>query len=223
MPALACTDLTTGPPDRKDLPRRYEKSTPGELVHVDIETSARSPMMVAGESSAKAPASTGRPAGSMVRPRPGAKPGRGYRYLHHTFGDYSRIVYSEILNGEKKDSAAGFWARARDFFTSLGVTVGAVMTDNGHCYRSHAFTDALGEGVKHRFTRPYRLQTNGKVERFNRTLMTEWAYARPYLSEASREEVYGEFIDHYNRRRAHTGIGGMAPMNRVHNLTGNYI
>jgi len=149
-------------------------------------------------------------------------PQKSYRYLHHAVDDYSRVVYSEILDDEKRDTAAGFWTRARGFFTALGVKVSEVMTDNGSCYRSHAFADALGPEVKHRWTRPYRPQTNGKVERFNRTLMTEWAYARPYLSEASREEVYGEFIDHYNRRRAHTGIGGLAPMDRVHNLTGKY-
>ncbi|HIW90715.1 MAG TPA: integrase core domain-containing protein, partial [Candidatus Corynebacterium avicola] len=85
-----------------------------------------------------------------------------------------------------------------------------------------AFSNALGPGVKHRWTRPYRPQTNGKVERFNRTLMAEWAYAQPYLSEASREAVYGEFLDYYNHRRAHTGIGGLSPLDRVHNLTGNY-
>lgn len=96
------------------------------------------------------------------------------------------------------------------------------MTDNGSCYRSHAFNDALGEEVTHRFTRAYRPQTNGKVERFNRTLMNEWAYARPYLSESSREAVYEQFLHHYNHHRAPTAIGGLTPSARVHNLTGNY-
>jgi transposase InsO family protein len=223
MPALDCIDQATGLPVRKTPPRRYEKSAPGELVHVDIKKLGRIPdgggwrMFGRGSDQHRA---SGRATGAAARA--GAKPGRGYRYLHHAVDDYSRVVYSEILDDERKDTAAGFWIRAADFFASLGVEVGAVMTDNGACYRSHAFADALGPEVKHRWTRPYRPQTNGKVERFNRTLMTEWAYARPYLSEASREQVYGEFIEHYNRRRAHTGIGGLAPMDRVHNLTGNY-
>lgn len=224
MPPLTCLDQATGLPVRKTPPRRYEKTHPGELVHVDIKKLGKIPD--GGGWKAHRRGSPQDLAAKRIREqhaRAGGKPGRGYRYLHHAIDDYSRVVYSEILDDERKNTAAGFWIRAADFFTSLGVTVEAVMTDNGPCYRSHAFADALGDGVKHRFTRAYRPQTNGKVERFNRTLMTEWAYARPYLSEASREQVYGEFIDHYNRRRAHTGIGGLAPMDRVHNLTGNYI
>ena len=219
MPALACIDQAPGLPVRKDPPRRYEKSTPGELVHVDIKKLGRIPDGGGWRIHGKGTDQHHRSRRLANRP----VPQKSYRYLHHAVDDYSRVVYSEILDDERKETAAGFWTRARGFFTSLGVTVGAVMTDNGACYRSHDFADALGPEVKHRWTRPYRPQTNGKVERFNRTLMTEWAYARPYLSEASREEVYREFIDHYNRRRAHTGIGGLAPMDRVHNLTGNYI
>jgi transposase InsO family protein len=179
--------------------------------------------VVGGGCSVVAPTNTGHPVEPLERPpEPERNPAEATGTCTMEVDDYSRVVYSEILDDERKDTAAGFWIRAADFFASLGVEVGAVMTDNGACYRSHAFADALGPEVKHRWTRPYRPQTNGKVERFNRTLMTEWAYARPYLSEASREQVYGEFIEHYNRRRAHTGIGGLAPMDRVHNLTGNY-
>lgn len=89
--------------------------------------------------------------------------------------DYSRVVYSEILDDERGVTAAGLWPRAREYFCKLGVQVTAVMTDNGSCYQSWVFNQALGDGVKHRFTKPYRPQTNGKVERFNRTLMKEWA------------------------------------------------
>lgn len=90
------------------------------------------------------------------------------------------MVYSEVLADQTKQTAAGFWQRAAAFFASLGVTVQAVMTDNGSCYRSHVFAQALGPDVAHKRTRPYRPQTNGKVERFNRTLQDEWAYARTY-------------------------------------------
>lgn len=112
--------------------------------------------------------------------------------------------------------------RANAFFAGLGITVTAVMTDNGSCYRSRVFADALGEGVKHKRTRPYRPQSNGKVERFNRTLATEWAYAMPYASEAERTAAYETWLHHYDHHRPHTGIGGQTPSERVHNLTGKY-
>ncbi len=86
------------------------------------------------------------------------------------------------------------------------------------CYRSHAFTAALGASVQHQFTRPYRPQTNGKVERFNRTLATEWAYAAAYLSDEARAATYDIWLHHYNHHRPHTGIGGQVPSARVHNL-----
>ena len=97
------------------------------------------------------------------------------------------------------------------------------MTDNGSCYRSRAFAAALGEDVKHRRTRAYRPQTNGKVERFNRTLAAEWAYADVYPSDEARAATYQDWVHHYNHHRAHTGIGGAVPSDRVHNLTGRYI
>jgi transposase InsO family protein len=109
------------------------------------------------------------------------------------------------------------------FFTSIGVSVAAVMTDNGSCYRSALFNDVLtSDGIKHRQTRPYRPQTNGKVERFNRILANEWAYSRPYTSETEREQAYTAWLHHYNHYRPHTGIGGQAPSERDHNLTGQY-
>lgn len=131
-------------------------------------------------------------------------------------------MYSEILDDEKKHTAAGFWNRANAFFEGLGVTVEAVMTDNGSCYRSGDFKNALGPDTKHRRTRPRRPQTNGKAERFNRTLMVEWAYARPYPSEAEREASYQTFLHHYNQHRAHTAIGGLTPAGRIHNLPRKY-
>ncbi len=224
MPLLAHLDQATGLPVRKPKPHRYEASAPGELVHVDIKKLGRIPdgggWRVHGRGSAQ-----DRAAGSARdrAARAGAAPSRGYSFLHHAIDDHSRLAYSEILSDEKKETAAAFWLRARAFFASAGISVRAVMTDNGACYRSHPFAAALGPGVKHRRTRPYRPQTNGKVERFNRTLVTEWAYAQAYLSDEQRAPTYVDWLHSYNHHRPHTGIGGLVPADRVHNVTGNYI
>lgn len=147
----------------------------------------------------------------------------GYAYLHHAVDDHSRLAYSEILGDERKETAAGFWNRANAFFEEHRITVTRVLTDNGSCYRSKDFAAALGD-VVHKRTRPYRPQTNGKVERFNRTLAAEWAYARTYSSETARAATYQLWIHHYNHHRPHTGIGGQSPIERVgvQNVPGNY-
>ncbi|WP_299088337.1 IS481 family transposase [uncultured Microbacterium sp.] len=223
MPLLVNLDQSTGLPVRKPKPKRYEVAQPGQLVHVDIKKQGRIPdgggWRVHGRGSAPdRRAGVGRTRAK----RAGAASSRGYRYLHHAVDDHSRVAYSEILDDERKETAADFWIRANAFFASIGVTVTAVMTDNGACYRSHVFAAALGDGVKHKWTKPYRPQTNGKVERFNRTLAAEWAYAAVYDSEQARAETYQDWIHHYNHHRPHTGIGGTVPSARVHNLTGNY-
>ncbi|MDQ2635346.1 MAG: IS481 family transposase, partial [Actinomycetota bacterium] len=222
MPLLAHVDQATGLPIRKPKPVRYEKAAPGELVHVDIKKLGKIPdggsWRMFGRGSAqhkRAQAATDRAA------RAGASPSRGYVFLHHAVDDHSRLAYSEQLSDERKETAAGFWERAHAFFADAGIEVQAVMTDNGACYRSHDFARALGD-IKHRRTRPYRPQTNGKVERFNRTLASEWAYAEVYLSDAARARTYQDWIHHYNHHRPHTGIDGLVPSARIHNLTGNY-
>jgi len=224
MPKLVNIDRATGLPARKPKPVRYEVDRPGQLVHVDIKKQGHIPdgggWRVHGKGSVQDRAASSARGRAT---RAGAAGSRGYRYLHHAVDDHSRVAHSEILDDERKETAAGFWTRAHTFFADLGITVTAVMTDNGSCYRSHAFNDALGEAIKHKRTRPYRPQTNGKVERFNRTLATEWAYAAPYTSEAEREAAYTGWLHHYNHHRPHTGIGGLTPSDRVHNLTGKYI
>jgi transposase InsO family protein len=223
MPLLHHLDQSTGLPVRQTKPIRYEASVPGELVHVDIKKLGRIPdgggWRVHGRGSAQ-----DRYAGSArdKAARAGAPPSRGFTFLHHAVDDHSRLAYSEQLPDERKETAAAFWARACAFFTAHGITVTAVMTDNGACYRSRAFAAALGPAIKHRRTRPYRPQTNGKVERFNRTLATEWAYARPYASDADRAATYDAWLHHYNHHRPHTGIGGQVPAARVHNVMRNY-
>lgn len=210
MPLLHHLDQATGLPVRKPKPIRYELAAPGQLVHVDIKKIGRIP-----------DGGGHRMLGRTIGNRNNKKQGRGYAFLHHAVDDHSRLAYSEELPDERKETAAGFWRRAEAFFAEHGITVTAVMTDNGSCYRSRDFAAALGP-IQHRWTRPYRPQTNGKVERFNRTLATEWAYAATYLSDEARSATYADWLHHYNHHRPHTGIGGLTPAARVHNLTGNY-
>jgi transposase InsO family protein len=210
MPKLVFLDQTTGLPVRRPKPVRYERATPGELVHVDIKKQGRIP-----------DGGGHRMVGRWQGRRNSGRRGIGYSFLHHAVDDHSRLAYSEILGDEKKETAAGFWQRANAFFADAGITVQAVMTDNGACYRSRTFAAALGT-IEHIWTRPYRPQTNGKVERFNRTLAQEWAYADTYSADEARAATYPAWLHHYNHHRPHTGIGGQRPSDRVHNLTGNY-
>jgi transposase InsO family protein len=197
MPRLTHIDKATGLPVRRPKPVRYEHPHPGDLVHVDIKKLGRIPdgggHRVMSRQQGQANRKTTRP---------------GYAFLHHAVDDHSRLAYSEILDDERKETAAAFWERARAFFAEHGITVLRVITDNGSAYRSRVFATALGSGVSHKFTCPYRPQTNGKVERFNRTLAAEWAYARPYRSEAERAATYQAWLHEYNHHRAHGGIGG---------------
>ena len=211
MPLLAHVERATGARVRAPGPVRYEHERPGALVHVDIKKLGRIP-----------DGGGHRVLGRQAGKRNGRKRARGYAYLHHAVDDHSRLAYSEILGDERARTAARFWRRARVWFAARGVTVEAVLTDNGSCYRSHTFTKALGKRVKHRRTRPYRPQTNGKVERFNRTLAAEWAYAVAYTSDEARAATYGDWLHHYNHHRPHTGIDGAVPADRVHNLPGKY-
>ena len=223
MPLLAHIDQATGLPVRKAKPVRYEAAGPGDIVHVDIKKLGRIPNGGGWRAFGRDSAQHRRNGVATTRAqRAGAPASRGYVFLHHAVDDYSRLAYSEQLLDERKETAAAFWERARAFFAAAGITVSAVMTDNGSCYRSHDFANALGPQVKHRRTRPYRPQTNGKVERFNRRIMSEWAYAQTYLSDEARAATYNDWIHSYNHHRPHTGIGGLVPAARVHNLTGNY-
>lgn len=223
MPLLAHLDRATGLPVRKPTPVRYEAAAPGDLVHVDIKKLGKIPDGGGWRAFGRDSDQHRRSGAAADRAaRQGASPSRGYVFLHHAVDDYTRLAYSEQLGDERKETAAGFWLRAKDYFAEAGISVRAVMTDNGSCYRSDHFAAALGEGVKHRRTRPYRPQTNGKVERFNRTLTAEWAYAKVYLSDEARAATYADWLHFYNHHRPHTGIGGLTPADRVPNVTGNY-
>jgi transposase InsO family protein len=189
--------------------RRYEWERPGDLVHVDIKKLGRIP------------------AGGGWRAHGRGQAGRrqrvGYAYIHSAVDDHSRLAYSEVLPDERAETAAAFWERALHWFAERGVRVQRLLTDNGAAYRSGTFTRLCAErGVSHRFTRPYRPQTNGKVERFNRTLLEEWAYIRVYRSEAARTGALDRWLHRYNHHRGHTALGGLPPISRVTNLPAHY-
>jgi transposase InsO family protein len=215
---LAHLDRATAQPVR-----RYERATPGELVHVDIKKLGNIP-------DGGGHRVTSRQAGKRHRTRtPGKTLDRngnshvGYSYVHNAVDDHSRLAYSEILPDEKKETAVAFWQRAQIFFTANGITVERVLTDNGACYKSRLWRDTLSTaGITHKRTRPYRPQTNGKVERFNRTLLDEWAYARPYRSESERRAELPRWLHTYNHHRGHTALAGQPPASRVPNLSGQY-
>ena len=223
MPRLSHLDRNTGLPIRQPKAVRFESAAPGDIVHVDIKKLGRIPD--GGGWRAHGRGSTqGRRVGAARHraARRGASPSRGYSFLHHAVDGCTRLAYSEELLDERKETAAGFWVRARQYFAAAGFEVKAVMTDNGACYRSRAFAAALGD-ARHIRTRPYRPQTNGKVERFNRTLAAEWAYAERYTSNEERSATYADWLQEYNHRRPHSALDGHTPACRVHNLTGRYI
>jgi transposase InsO family protein len=192
--------------------RRIEMARPGELVHVDIKKIGR--IRPGGGWRVH-----GRAARSLRNGR-GGRPVLGYAFVHSAVDGYSRLAYSEVLGDEQGATAAAFWRRAVAHFSALGIEIERVLTDNGPCYRSRDFAVALG-AVVHTRTRPYRPATNGKVERFNRTLLVEWAYARPWTSEGQRARGLTHWLHRYNHHRHHTAIGG-PPIARVSNLAGHY-
>jgi transposase len=150
----------------------------------------------------------------------GGRPRLGFAYIQSAIDAHGRLADSEIHDDERAATAIAFWRRAREFFADYGITVERVLTDNGSCYVARAFTAELVQaGIAHTRTRPFRPQTNGKVERFNRTLQNEWAYARPYRSEAARTRALDTWLHVYNHHRHHTAIGG-PPVSRVNNLVG---
>jgi transposase InsO family protein len=201
---LAWMDRPTG-----RVIRRIHTDHPGELVHVDIKKLGRIPEGGGWKTRGRGYL------GDNFRGRR-----VGYSYVHSAIDAHSRLAYSEVLDNEQGVTAAEFWQRAAHFFTGHGITVEAVLTDNGPCYRSGHWLTAV-RAVEHRRTKPRRPQTNGKVERFNRTLLDEWAYVRSYFSDAERITALDEWLHLYNHHRHHTAIDG-PPINRVNDLLGQY-
>jgi transposase InsO family protein len=197
-------------PTREPI-RRIEMSRPGELVHLDIKKLGRIPKGGGWRVHGRA---------AKVGHRDHSKRIIGYAFVHSAVDGYSRLAYSEVLHDETAATAIGFWGRARAFYADHGIEVERVLTDNGSCYRSNAFAAALGT-TPHTFTRPHRPATNGKVERFNRTLLAEWAYARTWTSDGQRTRALARWLHIYNHHRHHTAVGG-PPVSRAGNLWGYY-
>jgi transposase InsO family protein len=190
--------------------RRIHTDHPGELVHVDVKKLGRIPDGGGWRS-------RGREAVRAER----HQRSRGMSYVHSAIDAHSRLAFSEILDDERGPTCAAFWGRAAAFFATHGITVEAVLTDNAKNYVGIDFTAALGD-VEHRRIRPYTPRTNGKVERFNRTLLEEWAYVRPYVSDAARTRALAKWLHTYNHHRCHTALGGEPPVTRVNNVAGQY-
>ena len=192
---------------------RYERSRPGELVHVDVKKLGR----------------IGRPGHRVHGDRRSRSRGIGWEYVHVAIDDATRLAYVEVLEDEKAATAVGFLRRAVAHFAAFGIRVERLMTDNGNAYRSaiHALA-CKALRIKHLRTRPYRPRTNGKAERFIRTLLGGWAYGAIYHTSHERHNVLTGWLDFYNRRRPHRSLSRQTPFERLHtlnrkNLLGSYI
>ena len=206
--ALCRADLNRKPVTPRQLQARYERACCGDLIHIDTKRAGRIPDG----------------GGRRVRGIEGYRTEQrrrthtGHVWFHAAVDDHSRLAYVEVLDTETAPDTAGFLTRAIDWYAQHGIDVQQVMTDNAWAYtQSRQFTKALG-GRSHITTRPYRPQTNGKVERFFRTLKDEWLYATAYRSELERRQALTRYLHYYNHHRPHTAITNQPPISRVTNL-----
>lgn len=210
MPPLTCLDPMTGQVIRtsKQTAVRYERERPGELVHVDVKKLGKIPD--GGGWRAR-----GRSDTVVAKNK---RPKIGYDYVHSMIDDHSRLAYSEIHDDERVDTCAGFLLRAAAYFATHGITsIERVMTDNAFAYRhGRAFIDAVETiGAKQKFIKPHCPWQNGKVERFNRTLATEWAYRHVFTSNQARRDALDPWLETYNTQRRHSALGGLPPTSRL--------
>ena len=218
---LSHIDRVTGEPIR-----RYEHERPGDLIHVDVKKLGRVPdgggwRYVGREQGLRNRSATSRRTGA-----PKSKynhPLIGTCYLHTVIDDHSRLAYVEAHEDETKETAARVLRNAVAWFADRGVTVRRVLSDNGGAYRSHLWRDTCTElGITPKRTRPYRPQTNGKIERFHRTLVDGWAFKTFYPSETDRLAALPPWLHQYNHHRPHSAIGKVAPITRLDNLAGHH-
>jgi transposase InsO family protein len=205
VPRLAATDPITGEPVRSSQRSgiRYEHKHPGSMIHVDVKKLGRIPRGGGWRAHGRSEAVRGR--------------GNGYDYVHTAIDDHTRLAYSEVLADEKDPTCAEFLHRALAWFAAHRIRVRRVLTDNAKVYRLG--TDwgwvCTAWQLKRRFTKPGCPWTNGKAERFNRTLLTEWAYTRPWTSNTARHRGLDRFLTHYNTQRGHSALGGHPPISRL--------
>ena len=199
---------------------RYERARPGELIHIDVKKLGR----IQGGAGKRI---TGIKRNARPRKRDAAGVDRqivGWDYVHIAIDDATRMAYAEVLADEKGVTAVAFLGRALAFFQRHGITVERVITDNGSPYRSAVHAIACRAlGLRHLRTRPYRPQTNGKAERFIRTLLGGWAYGPIYGTNTERVRALDGWLWHYNHHRRHSALGHQPPINRLNNLLGTYI
>jgi transposase InsO family protein len=206
--------------------RRYEHDRPGALIHVDVTKFANIPdggghRFVGREQGDKHRIAAAHRTGPA---QPPLRAPSGHGLPAHRRRRPLRIAYVEICADEKADTAVAVLHNAVAWFAEHNVTIERVLSDNGACYRSHLWRDACAElGITAKRTRPYRPQTNGKIERFHRTLADGWAYARLYDSETARRQALPAWLHFYNHHRAHSAIQGLPPVSRLTNLPGHHI
>jgi len=199
--------------------QRYERERPGELIHIDVKKLGRIERGAGKRIFGGSSHYTGSYTDAAGRIRRKA----GWDYVHIAIDDATRLAYAEVLPDEKASTAVGFLRRAIAFFERHGMTVEELITDNGSAYRSavHALACRL-LGIRHLRTRPRRPQTNGKAERFIRTMLAGWAYGAIYASSAERTAALDGWLWRYNHHRRHQAIGRQTPITRLNNLLGSY-
>lgn len=215
---LSHLDRATGEPIR-----RYEHQHPGDLLHMDVKKLGRVPdgggwrYVGRQQGNANRIATLGKPRSKWHHELIGTC------FLHTVIDDHSRVAYVEARDDETRETASDVLRNAVAWFTERGVTVQRVLTDNGGCYRSFLWRDTCAElGITHKHTRPYRPQTNGKIERFHRTLVEGWAFKKFYNSDSARMAALPAWIHEYNHHRPHSAVGKAAPITRLNNLAGHH-
>lgn len=215
---LSHVDIRTGEPIR-----RYEHAHPGALIHVDVKKLGNIPDGGGWRYVGRAQGDRNRAATPGKAKNRHYNPKMGTGYVHTVIDDHSRVAYAEIHEDETAVTAVGVLRWAASWFAERGVVVQRVLSDNGGADRSYAWRDACAElGITPKRTRPYRPQTNGKIERFRRTMAAEWAFARHYRSELARRRALPGWLHVYNHHRLHSAIGGVVPVSRLTNVSGQY-
>ena len=200
--------------------RRYERERPGELIHIDVKKLGR---IVGGAGHRMTGPNGRRYTGAITDKNGRRRKTAGWEFVHIAIDDATRLAYAEVLTDEKAITAVGFLRRAVAFYRRRGMTVEQLLTDNGSPYISAIHAIACRTlGIRHLRTRPRRPQTNGKAERFIRTMLGGWAYGAIYRTSAERTAALDGWLHHYNHHRKHSGIGRQTPATRLNNLLGTY-